>query len=154
MKFLPSSLLIFLIIVYLLPLRAFAALGGDGASVDADAAQMRASKVVEQTGTYKVHQLKTESGTMVREYVSPAGKVFAVSWQGPFVPDMQQLLGSYFDQYSAAVKASKESHVGRRPLNLQLPGLVVQMNGYAHNFHFRALIPQQVPAAANLGDIQ
>ncbi|MGB9195289.1 MAG: DUF2844 domain-containing protein, partial [Terriglobales bacterium] len=75
-------------------------------------------------------------------------------WQGQFVPDMQQLLGTYFDKYSAAVKANKEAHIGRHPLDLQLPGLAVQMNGYARNFHFRAYIPQRVPAAAKLGDIQ
>ncbi len=150
MKVFPSVMMI----LYLSAMPAFAALGGDAASIDTDVAQMRASRGVEQTDAYTVHQLKTQSGTMVREYLSPSGKVFAVSWQGQFVPDMQQLLGTYFDKYSAAVKANKEAHIGRHPLDLQLPGLAVQMNGYARNFHFRAYIPQQVPAAAKLGDIQ
>src|ERR1700722_19006066 len=41
--------------------------------------------------------------TVVDEYVSPAGTVFAVAWHGPFVPDMQQILGSYFGQSGATV---------------------------------------------------
>ncbi|MFZ3342689.1 MAG: DUF2844 domain-containing protein [Terriglobales bacterium] len=125
---------------------AFGSLGGDAASVDSDRAQMKGSEQVTQASSYTVHQLTSASGTVVREYVSPAGHVFAVAWQGPFFPDMQQLLGSYFDQYSTAVKANKDAHVGRHPLNLQLPGLVVQMNGYMRAYHFRAYIPQQVPA--------
>jgi len=151
MKFPFAALLIF---VSLLSTHAFASLGGDAASVDADVAQMRAGRSIEQAATYTVQQLNTDSGTTVREYVSFGGRVFAVSWQGSFVPDMQQLLGSYFDQYSAAVKANREAYRGRRPLDIQLPGLVVQMTGYARHFHFRAYIPQQVPAGAKLGDIR
>ena len=109
---------------------AFGALGGDAASVDSDRAQMKASEKLTQASDYTVHQFTGASGTVVREYISSAGSsagnVFAVAWQGPFFPDMQQLLGSYFDQYSAAVKVNKDAHIGRRPLNLQLPGLVVQ----------------------------
>jgi hypothetical protein len=134
------------VVVSLCTLQAFASLGGDAASIDTDRAQMKASSQSKQANLYTVHRLITPSGTVVREYLSSAGNVFAVAWQGQFVPDMQQLLGSYFEQYSAAVKADKESYVGRRPLNLQLPGLVVQMNGYVRNYHFRAYLPQQVPA--------
>jgi hypothetical protein len=90
--------------------------------------------------------LTGESGTVVREYVSPSGNVFAVAWQGQFFPDMHQLLGTYFNQYSAAVKANKEARVGRHPLNLQLPGLTVQLNGHMRAYHFRAYVPQQIPA--------
>ncbi|MGA9354454.1 MAG: DUF2844 domain-containing protein [Terriglobales bacterium] len=126
--------------------RAFGALGGDVASVAADRAQMKAGDVQKQTSSYAVHELQGESGTVVREYVSPSGNVFAVAWQGQFFPDMQELLGTYFDQYSAAVKANKEARVGRRPLNVQLPGLTVQLNGHMRAYHFRAYVPQQVPA--------
>jgi hypothetical protein len=143
MKALVASLTV---AVCLLSPLAFGSLGGDAASVDADRAPMKGSEELKQANTYTVYQLTGPSGTVVREYVSQAGKVFAVVWQGPFFPDMQQLLGSYFDQYSAAVKANKEGHIGRHPLSLQLSGLVVQMNGYMRAYHFRAYIPQQVPA--------
>lgn len=132
--------------VLLSPLRVHAALGSDVASVDADRAQMKGSVQQRQTAAYTVHEIKGASGTVVREYASSAGNVFAVAWQGQFVPDLHQLLGTYFDQYSAGVKADKASYVGRRPLNLQLPGLVVQFNGYMRAYHGRAYIPQQVPS--------
>ncbi len=134
------------VVVSLFSPRAFAALGGNAASVDADRAQMKASEELKEASSYTVHQFTGASGTVVREYVSSAGNVFAVAWQGPFFPDMQQLLGSYFEQYSAAVKASKEAHAGRHPLNLQLPGIVLHLNGYMRAYHFSAYVPQQVPA--------
>lgn len=151
MKALVASLAV---VVCLIPMQAYAALGGDVSSIEADSARMKASREVKQVAAYAVHQLTGMSGTVVREYVSPAGNVFAVAWQGPFVPDMQQLLGSYFDKYSAAVKANKETHVGRRPLSLQLPGLVVETNGYVRHYHFRAYVPQAVPAGVRQEDMQ
>lgn len=133
-------------LLFLFPLAAQAALGGDVASVEADRAQMRGSTHERQAVAYTVHEIKGSSGTLVREYVSADGHIFAIAWQGQFTPDLQQVLGQYFDQYSAAVKANKATYVGRRPLNLELPGLIVQMNGYMRAYHFRAYIPQQVPA--------
>jgi len=134
--------------------QSYAALGGDAASVEADRAHMNAQLQVTQSAAYTLHELKTDNGTVVREYVSASGSVFAVAWQGPFVPDMQQLLGSYFEQYSNAVKANKEVRAGRHPLDLQLPGLVVQSSGYMRARHFRAYIPQQVPAGVKKAELQ
>ncbi len=134
------------VVVFVFPIAAHAILGGDVASVEADRAQMRGSTHERRAVAYTVHEIKGSSGTLVREYASADGHIFAIAWQGPFVPDLQQLLGQYFDQYSAALKANKATYVGRRPLNLQLPGLIVQMNGYMRAYHFRAYIPQQVPA--------
>ena len=143
MKALIASLAV---VVSLFSPPAFAALGGDAASVDADRAQMKGSEELKSASAYTVHQLTSASGTVVREYVSSSGNVFAVAWQGPFFPDMQELLGCYFEQYSAAVKVNRSARVGRHPLNLQLSGLTVQMNGYARAYHFRAYVPQQIPA--------
>ncbi|MGA3193475.1 MAG: DUF2844 domain-containing protein [Terriglobales bacterium] len=134
------------VLLFLFPLAAQAALGGDVASMEADRAQMSGSTQQRQAAAYTVHEIKASSGPLVREYASADGHIFAVAWQGQFAPDLQQVLGQYFDQYSAALKANKATYVGRRPLNLKLPGLIVQMNGYMRAYHFRAYIPQQVPA--------
>lgn len=134
-------------------LPARAALGGDVSSVNADQAQMKGSVELKQFAAYNVHQIKISNGTTVREYVSSAGTVFAVAWNGPFLPDLQQLLGNYFDQYSAGVKADKATYVGRRPLNVQLPGLVVQMTGHVRDYHGRAYLPNQVPGGVKAEDL-
>ncbi len=76
-----------------LPSRASAALGGDVTSVEADQQQMKAKRAVQASGKYSVHEITTPYGTVVREYVSPDGKVFGVAWRGPFLPNFQQTSG-------------------------------------------------------------
>lgn len=75
-------------------LPAFASLGGDVTSVESDRAHMAASvRVTQPSSNYSVHEIQSPEGTVVQEYVSPAGKVFAVTWRGQFMPQMQQVLG-------------------------------------------------------------
>ena len=137
----------------LAPVPALAALGGDTASIEADRARLDGTTQIKQAATFHIHEITARNGATVREFVSPNGNVFGVAWKGQFAPDMQQLLGPYFEQYEAAVKAQKASYVGRRPLNLQLPGLVVQMTGHMRALHGRAYLPQQLPQAMKAEDV-
>ncbi|HTZ96055.1 MAG TPA: DUF2844 domain-containing protein [Terriglobales bacterium] len=134
-----------------LSMPAFAALGGDEASVEADRAQMNATVEVTKADNYSVHEMKTSTG-VIREYVSSDGRVFGVAWSGQFIPDMRQLLGTYFQQYSAGVKAQHDAGPGRRPLSIQQPNLVVVNTGHMRSFRGRAydpgLLPQGVAATA------
>lgn len=125
-------------------LPAFASLGGDASSVEADRAHMNASVRVTQSQNYSVHEMQSASGTLVREYVSPAGKVFAVTWSGQFMPQMQQILGNYFSQYTAALQAQPHRY-GHRPLDLRLPGLVIQTGGHMRAYSGRAYVPDMLP---------
>jgi len=129
------------------------ALGGSPDSVRVDQAHMKASLAATQTDRYTVNEIKTPAGTVVREYVS-AGRVFAVAWQGPFVPDMRQLLGTYFAQYSRGVSARRESTVGRRFLDIQTPGLVVQTAGHMRAYFGRAYDPTLLPAGVGPHDVR
>jgi Protein of unknown function (DUF2844) len=132
---------------------ALAALGGDVTSVEADQAHMKASLQVKQSEGYAIHALREPGGTVVSEYVSPAGRVFAVSWHGPFFPEMQQILGSYFQQYSAALQARKKVY-GHHPLDLEQPGLVVQSGGHMRAYVGRAYIPEMLPAGLKAEEIK
>jgi hypothetical protein len=133
------------LIMLALALPAMAVLGGDETSVQADNAYMKGSLETTQSQAFTVHEIKSSIGTVVREYVSPQGTVFGVAWQGPFMPDMQQLLGTYFQQYIAAVKAAKAGRPGRRPLNIQDPGLVVQSGGHMRAYVGKIYVPEMVP---------
>ena len=141
------------LLALLFPFRAKAALGGDVTSIEADRAQMNGKREVRPANLYTVHEIAAANKTVVREYISPAGVVFGVGWQGQFIPDMHQLLGAYFDQYAQAVKEQKASYVGRRPLDIQLPGLVVQMTGHMRAFAGRTYIPEQVPQGVKVEDL-
>jgi hypothetical protein len=143
-----------ILVTLALSLRSFAALGNTVDSVQADQEHMSANLRVTKTNAYAVHELKAPAGTVVREYVSPAGRVFGVAWQGAFIPDMRQLLGTYFEQYSHAARVQRESQVGRQPLNIHEPGLVVQTAGHMRAFSGRAFDPELLPTGVSANDIR
>jgi hypothetical protein len=130
---------------------AMAELGGSEASIAADQAHMKATRHIVSAPRYTVHEIQTASGTLIREYVSAQGQVFAVAWQGPLMPDLQQILGSYFADYGAA---AKNKRARRGPLLIQQPGLVVQSGGHMRAFFGRAYIPQLLPPDVSVDEIQ
>jgi hypothetical protein len=100
--------------------------------------------------SYVVHELVTEGGTSVREYVSADGKVFAVAWRGPQMPNLEQLFGEHF----ATIKqAASDPRRGRGPLQINQSGLVVQSGGHMRGFGGRAYLPQLVPAGVSIEEI-
>lgn len=134
-------------------LPAFASLGGNAASVEADRARMSASINVTQSGNYTVHEIQSPAGTVVDEYISPAGQVFAVTWRCQFMPQMQQLLGNHFAEYAEALQAQPH-HYGRRPLNIQRPDLVVQTGGHMRDHFGRAYLPGMLPKGVSADAIR
>jgi Protein of unknown function (DUF2844) len=140
-----------LVLAILVPVcPASAELGGDEASVLADVQQMHAVRRVERTQTYTLHEIHTPPGTVIREFVSPAGKVFAVSWQGPATPDFSQILGSYYDQLQQA----QANRNGRGPLILHQPELVFHSGGHMRSFSGRAYVPALVPQGVRVETIR
>jgi hypothetical protein len=130
---------------------AFATLGGGVASVEADRAKLAGSVQVTTIAGVTVHEITTAAGTRVREYLTADGAVFAFTWKGPFIPDMRQLLGTYYEQYA---HAALEAHpMGKRHLTVQLPGLVVESNGHMRAFTGRAWDPALVPQNFSLSNL-
>lgn len=137
-----------LIPLFVLP--AMAALGGDFASVQKDATEFKSEIRSTQKQGYMIHEM-TASGTTVREYVSPGGKVFGVSWQGPFVPNFQQLLGSYYQNFT---NAAHNRHGVRGPLSIKEPGLVLSSGGQMRAYRGMAYIPEMLPEGVHADAIQ
>ena len=136
---------------------AMASLGGNVGSIQADGAHMNANVTRTAGDTYETHQLQSPSGTVVNEYLSSSGTVFAVTWHGPFMPDMQQILGSYFQQYSAALwsqASSQPRQYGRHPLDIRQPGMVVQTGGHMRAHWGRVYIPALTPAGVSPEQLQ
>jgi hypothetical protein len=137
-----------------MPLSAQASLGGDVASVHADQAHFQSTLRSTAGSAYTVQELKAASGVVVREYVSPAGKVFAVSWQGPVRPDLQQLLGTYFQTFVQAVHSQKPSRLRRAPLVVNQPAFVFAMGGHMRWIVGKAYDPTLVPANVQMEEIR
>jgi Protein of unknown function (DUF2844) len=124
------------------PAAAYAELGGNVATIETDQQHMKGTRRITTTADYSVHEIQAESGTTVREFVSPQGTVFGVAWQGPWKPDMRQLLGAYFDQF---VQASQNKRPRRGAVSVREPGLVVESGGHMRSFTGRAYLPQMMP---------
>ena len=133
------------------PAGAAASLGGDESSVEADRAHMGASLRVAERHAYRLHEVTTAGGSTVREYASPSGVVFGVTWHGPGLPDMRQLLGPSFTRYQQALRL-RRAH--RQPLLIDEPDLVIRLTGHPRSFHGRAYLPQQIPAGVDPAEIQ
>ncbi len=140
--------------VLMITLPAFAGLGEEVSSVQADQAHIQGTLRTTQKPSYTVHEIQAPTGTIVREYVSTSGKVFAVAWQGPWPPDMRQILAGYFGQYQQAAQAQTSSRAGRRPLVIEQPGLVLQSGGHMRSFSGRAYIPEMVPQGISAEEIR
>jgi len=83
-----------LFIALLCPCIAAAALGEPESSVQADGALLRGSIKVSDHANYRLHEIKLPSGTLVREFAGPDGKIFAVAWRGPAAPNLRQTFGA------------------------------------------------------------
>jgi len=140
MRLIPGVLLIMLLGAS----PGWAALGEQESSVSADGQFLRGQIRQEVHAEYRIHLITDASGGVVREYVSPAGKVFGVSWQGPFVPSMQQLLGSYFIYLQQYAQAQTGRHGG--PLIIQNDKFVFISGGHMRGHQGHAYAPALLPA--------
>jgi Protein of unknown function (DUF2844) len=139
-----------------LPLTARAALGDNAASVLTDQARMKGTLRSVDAHTYVMHEITAPTGTVVREYVSPAGAVFGVAWEGQFPPDLQHLLGPYYQQAQQAQKATssaQQPRARRAPVVIETPGLVMYETGHMRSFHGQAYVPQLLPQGIQASDI-
>ena len=130
---------------------AGATLGQHASTVEADRTELRAQRNITHSTGYSVHELTLPGGTQVREYLTPAQQVFAVAWQGPSIPDLQQVLGTYFPRYRAAAQALGPS---RRPLFIEESDLVIRTGGHPRAFFGVAYLPKQMPAGMRAEDIR
>ena len=83
------------------------------------------------------------SGTVVHEFVDASGAVFAVSWSGPFKPDLKRLLGRHFGQLK---DADGQRQANRSRMDLNTGDFVVQSGGHMGAFEGRAWVPARLPA--------
>ncbi len=130
---------------------ASATLGEPESSIGAETQLGRASIKQTDRGTYRVHEIQQPSGTLIREYANPAGMVFAVTWHGPFAPNLQQTLGGYFDEYKAEARAGR---LDRNHVQVRQDNLVVQVGGHMRAQSGLAYLPQALPSGLTVGDLK
>lgn len=135
---------------------AKAGLGATVASVEADRASMKGQlRAPRSEPGYSVQEITAASGTVVREYASPSGVIFAVSWSGPAMPNLQQALGTYFAEYQTAVKAQRTTgaRTGHHHLQIRSPSLVVHAGGHMRQYYGIAYAPSLLPQDLSISDL-
>jgi len=131
------------VVLLLVSTQGWAVLGEYENSVSTDQQRMHAQLRTTVNQGYSVKQLSSINGRVVREYVSPAGMVFGVAWQGPTMPDLRQLLGSHFTQLQQTAQSRR--HRGG-PLVIQTKDLVLISGGHMRAFRGLAYVPSLLPA--------
>jgi hypothetical protein len=141
----------------LLPLRSFATLGGNLTTVETDQREMKATRAVRVTENYSVHEITTPYGTVVREFVAQNGTVFGVAWRGPFLPNLQQILGDYYGKYMQGAEQSRAEQPRRShnaPLAVNQPDFVMHSTGHTRAYAGQAYIPGMIPQGVDAKKIR
>ena len=127
-----------------------------GESADSIAADQKALVAVRPSTTvrngYTVQEVKSDA-VVVREYISPAGIVFAVAWHGLIHPDLTPLLGSYAAEYETALRQTPHQP-GRRNLQVKTNQVIVEKWGQMRNLQGRAYVPALIPPGVSIDEIQ
>lgn len=126
------------------------AAAGSGAAVSAKAAV--ASGATSAT-RYTVSQTVLDNGTTLSEYATPAGLVFALSWEGPFMPDLSSLLGSYFSAFKTQADASRATRNIGTPVGIDAGSVVVRSSGRMRSYSGYAYAPDLIPAGVTISDV-
>ena len=141
-----------LLLVLVAPTLAWAELGGNAASLQTNQVRIK-TNVMHTTTTstnFSMQQNQTPNGVIIKQFISNSGTVFAVTWQGPLMPNLKQLLGQYFDSY---ITAAKNNQSGHSHLSIQQTDLVVQSSGHLRAFSGIAYIPSLMPAGVTVAQL-
>jgi hypothetical protein len=145
------KIFILLSILAVVALPAGATLGEPVESVVTDQSKLHAKRSVVERQDYTVHEITRDDGTLIREYVTPGGKVFGVSWTGPTIPDLSQLLGAYNTEFQNTLG----SKPGRRKVAVvRSSDLVVESAGHTRAFHGRAYLNSLLPSGVTEDVVQ
>jgi uncharacterized protein DUF2844 len=126
---------------------ARATLGGNLVSVADNQQRLGAARQVVKLASGERHELTLPSGIVVHEYISASGAVYAITWHGPRVPDLRELLGPYFAQIA---RRDLYPHDGHHRMRVDGSDLVIRASGHARSFSGRAWVPSLVPPGVNL----
>ena len=107
--------------------------------------------VVANNKQLAIYQVTTTAGTQIKEYTNAGNTVVAVSWQGPTLPNLKELLGPYFQPF--ADRPATGNPVNHHSAELKTDDLVVQSQGRMRSFSGRAYLPKLLPVGFNSDQI-
>jgi hypothetical protein len=106
-----------------------------------------------QGGLLNYRETTDANGIVVHQYVDSNGTVFAVTWRGPAMPDVQSLLGTYFQRFASGASASA-GEAGLHAARVADGDLIVENQVRLREFSGRAWLVSALPAGVSTADIQ
>ena len=106
-----------------------------------------------QTGQIAFHEIVDAHGTIVRQYVNSSGEVYAVTWRGPTMPDIEALLGAHFERYRAGALSS-QAYSGLHSSRVKEDDLIVESSVRLREFNGRAWLARALPPGVAQSDIE
>jgi hypothetical protein len=101
-----------------------------------------------------MHAISLSDGSSIREYVTPAGIVFAVAWSTRFKPNLQALLGQHAASFDAAASAALRLPGIKRQVVLKHGDLVAHSAGHLNAFVGQAYLASLVPEGVHVEDLR
>jgi hypothetical protein len=126
---------------------ARATLGGDVASIAANERELLGVRHVQKLASGERHDLTLPSGIVVHEYLSAGGVVYALTWRGPRMPDLRELLGPYFAELGGGATRMSGGH---HRVTRVGSDLVIRSSGHRGSFAGRAWVPSLVPSGIHV----
>lgn len=128
----------------------FASLNGVPSDTGRKAVVMSQKSASSAAAPYKDLQKTLDSGTIVHEYVGNDGVVFAVSWKGPYMPDLKDILGTHFN---TLVSESRKQR-GHPQMIIKHSDVVIISSGHMGAFEGKAYLPAKLPAGFTANDVK
>ena len=154
MRMLVGTAVLVLVVTSAMPAPAWPALGQSAETVEHDRVIMKGQRQSRSGVGYSIDTI-TVAGMQIKEYVSPNGVVFAVVWKGTGIPNLQLLLGEYYEEYRAGVRAARNRTPRvREPFRMKSERLVVERAGHSRSLWGRAYLPDRLPPGIRLEDLQ
>jgi hypothetical protein len=77
--------------------------------------------------------------------------VFALTWSGTQVPDLKQLLGTYFDRYMTAAQVHRTGH---HVLSIATPDLVMTVVKFQRKSSGQVYVPSLMPSGVTRQELR
>ncbi len=137
-----------------LSVSALAGLGEGVGSIEKDRQSFSGThRFVQTKGSHTLHEIVNRD-LKVREYISKDGVIFAISWRGNHHPDLEKLLGKYFQDYQQTLQTTRR--VRGRLAHSQIKGadVIVTKFGHMRALQGKAYVPALMPQGMDPNEIK
>ncbi|HEY4350384.1 MAG TPA: DUF2844 domain-containing protein [Paraburkholderia sp.] len=95
-----------------------------------------------------------EGGTKIHEYATGDGLIFAYTWEGPTMPNLEGLLGRYSVSYRAKAAELAGTRGSLHASRIVQPDVIVDSGGQMRSYVGRAWLPAAIPPGISPADLQ